>query len=95
MAGLQTDDARLAGLAEAAHDQFIHDKKFASDDHIVSETASHELDGIHDGLEFPTDEERETLRRVADYVPWNAYREHRRPQVTDRSTDPPCSHRLR
>lgn len=34
-----------------------------------------ELDGIHDGLEFPTEEEKATLRRVADTIPWNAYRE--------------------
>lgn len=34
-----------------------------------------ELDGIHDGLVFPTEEERKTLRRVADTIPWNAYRE--------------------
>ncbi|KAG5339839.1 hypothetical protein C0989_003348 [Termitomyces sp. Mn162] len=33
------------------------------------------LDGIHDALEFPTEEERETLRRVPDTVPWSAYRE--------------------
>lgn len=33
------------------------------------------FDGIHDGLVFPTDEERATLKRVADKVPWNAYRE--------------------
>ena len=32
-------------------------------------------DGIHDGLEFPTEEETKTLRRVADAIPWNAYRE--------------------
>ncbi|RDB16581.1 putative peptide transporter ptr2 [Hypsizygus marmoreus] len=32
-----------------------------------------ELDGIHDGLVFPTEEERVSLRRVADSVPWNAY----------------------
>ncbi|GLB40829.1 putative POT family protein [Lyophyllum shimeji] len=31
------------------------------------------LDGIHDGLVFPTEEERKTLRRVADTIPWNAY----------------------
>ncbi|KNZ78721.1 putative peptide transporter ptr2 [Termitomyces sp. J132] len=31
------------------------------------------LDGIHDALEFPTEEERETLRRVPDTVPWSAY----------------------
>lgn len=35
----------------------------------------HELDGIHDGLEFPTEEERATLRRVPDSIPWAAYRE--------------------
>lgn len=35
---------------------------------------THELDGVHDGLQFPTDEERATLRRVADTIPWNAYR---------------------
>ncbi|KAJ7205762.1 peptide transporter PTR2A [Mycena pura] len=33
----------------------------------------HESDGIHDGLVCPTDEQRETLRRVADHVPWSAY----------------------
>ncbi|KAJ7676384.1 peptide transporter PTR2A [Mycena rosella] len=33
----------------------------------------HEIDGIHDGLVCPTEEERATLRRVADTIPWNAY----------------------
>ena len=32
-----------------------------------------ELDGIHDGLIFPTKDERLTLRRVPDSIPWNAY----------------------
>ncbi|KAG5638605.1 hypothetical protein H0H81_011495 [Sphagnurus paluster] len=31
------------------------------------------LDGIHDGLTFPTEEERLTLRRVPDSIPWNVY----------------------
>jgi len=35
--------------------------------------AEYELDGIHDGLVFPTEEERMTLRRVSDFIPWNAY----------------------
>ncbi|KIP09372.1 hypothetical protein PHLGIDRAFT_126379 [Phlebiopsis gigantea 11061_1 CR5-6] len=75
MAGLQTDDAVLAGYAEADRDQYILEKKFGSGshDHIVSDAASQELDGIHDGLEFPNDEERSTLRRVSDSIPWNAY----------------------
>ncbi|KAG6888584.1 hypothetical protein C0995_007266 [Termitomyces sp. Mi166 len=30
-------------------------------------------DNIHGALEFPTEQELETLRRVADTVPWNAY----------------------
>jgi hypothetical protein len=32
-----------------------------------------ELDGIHDGLIFPTEDERLTLRRVPDSIPWTAY----------------------
>lgn len=78
MAGLQTDDAIFAGYAEAEHEKYALEKKFNhSDDHVVSEQASHiydEEDEIHKGLEFPTLEERETLRRVADSIPWNAYR---------------------
>ncbi|TEB30750.1 PTR2-domain-containing protein [Coprinellus micaceus] len=30
-------------------------------------------DPDHEGLEFPTDEEKATLRRVSDTIPWNAY----------------------
>jgi len=33
----------------------------------------YEADGVHDGLEIPTDEERDTLRRVPDHIPWAAY----------------------
>lgn len=32
-----------------------------------------ELDGIHDGLIFPTEGERLTLRRIPDSIPWSAY----------------------
>lgn len=76
MAGLHPDDVALAALAEAAHDQYVIEKKLdVSTEHVVSSAASDdELDGIHDGLEFPTDEERLTLRRVSDTIPWNAYR---------------------
>ncbi len=40
----------------------------------IASSVEHELDGIHDGLEFPTEEEIATLRRVSDKLPWNAYR---------------------
>ena len=96
MAGRQTDDAVFAAYAEAEHDQYVLEKKLGAleHDHVVSEAASHELDGIHDGLEFPTEEERDTLRRVSDNIPWNSYREsgvgcHHGP------SNPPCSHCLR
>ncbi|KAF7290408.1 putative peptide transporter ptr2 [Mycena chlorophos] len=36
-------------------------------------TNLHEPDGIHDGLVCPTEEERSTLRRVPDAIPWSAY----------------------
>ncbi|OCH86995.1 oligopeptide transporter [Obba rivulosa] len=70
MAGLQADTDIMAGLAESKNREVIYEKNVASSsiDH-----ESHELDGVHDGLEFPTAEERETLRRVPDAVPWNAY----------------------
>ncbi|KAI0084620.1 PTR2-domain-containing protein [Irpex rosettiformis] len=70
MAGLQHDRDIDLGYAAAE----LSEKKLDSDDgHVESETASHELDGIHDGLEFPTEEEKATLRRVPDAVPWGAY----------------------
>ena len=72
MAGLQTDaTAPLAAMSEveAKHDGSFDEKHPHSDHSEVG----HEPDGIHDGLVFPTDEERATLRRVPDSVPWNAY----------------------
>lgn len=79
MAGLQTDaTAPLAAISgiEAAHsgkhDSF--DEKHQGENSSLGHGAKVELDGIHDGLIFPTDEERATLRRVPDSVPWNAYR---------------------
>ncbi|KAI0777719.1 oligopeptide transporter [Trametes elegans] len=76
MAGLQADRDILAGLAEAHRDEVEFDKQqLAFDKKLLESTTSqeHELDGIHDGLEFPTPEERATLRRVCDAVPWPAY----------------------
>ncbi|KAG7443567.1 peptide transporter PTR2A [Guyanagaster necrorhizus] len=49
----------------------LTDEKLRNSD-VVS-FVGHELDGIHDGLEFPTEEEIATLRRVSDKLPWNAY----------------------
>ncbi|PPQ93583.1 hypothetical protein CVT25_005463 [Psilocybe cyanescens] len=65
MTGLQHDDEALAAVAHAKVDIKETDDS--------SEQYSHELDGVHDGLVFPTDEERATLRRIADTIPWSAY----------------------
>ena len=78
MAGLQTDMDALAGIAHA--EKQTSSKK----SHTFDSDASHDhkadleapvRDGIHDDLEFPTEDERRTLRRVADTIPWNAYRQ--------------------
>jgi POT family proton-dependent oligopeptide transporter len=69
MAGHATDDP---ALGEAQKSEFLHEKKHPLDDNIAS-SIDHELDGIHDGLVFPNEHERETLRRVSDAIPWNAY----------------------
>ncbi|KAJ7702765.1 peptide transporter PTR2A [Mycena rosella] len=65
MAGLQTDADAIVAHTEV----MMHEKRDPSE----KSDSVHELDGIHDGLEFPTEEERATLRRVSDSLPWNAY----------------------
>ncbi|KAF7369698.1 putative peptide transporter ptr2 [Mycena venus] len=72
MAGLQPVDVD----AFAAQSEVLkhNEKTFkASDEKSFTDSAVEADDGIHDGLVFPTDEERQTLRRVSDTVPWNAY----------------------
>ncbi|KAF8174087.1 peptide transporter PTR2A [Pholiota molesta] len=62
----------IAGLSAIEVDAKKHSIEYSSEKH--SEIDLHpESDGIHDGLEFPTEEERETLRRVPDSIPWAAY----------------------
>ncbi|KAF7340570.1 Peptide transporter PTR2A [Mycena sanguinolenta] len=75
MAGLQNDGtAPMAALSEVAavkrSDSFDEKKSESAPPDSSNE---YELDGIHDGLIFPTEEERATLRRVPDSIPWNAY----------------------
>ncbi|KAK7451239.1 hypothetical protein VKT23_012577 [Stygiomarasmius scandens] len=68
----QTIDQEPAAIFEAKqHGHPLEPEKIPpSPSH---EGDSIELDGIHDGLEFPTEEERATLRRVSDSLPWSAY----------------------
>ena len=73
MAGLQADADAFVGVAHAeklrtADSDASHDPK--------GDLEAPVLDGIHDGLEFPTEEEKKTLRRVADKIPWNSYRQY-------------------
>ena len=70
MSGLDTDRSIPQGLAEAKKDEAELDAKLAH-----SDADSYMADGVHDGLEFPTEEERHNLRRVADAIPWNSYSE--------------------
>ena len=60
-----------AGLAGTQKDELELEKKGATLRDL--EEDSHELDGIHDGLELPTEEEKATLRRVPDSLPLRAY----------------------
>jgi POT family proton-dependent oligopeptide transporter len=71
MAGLQIDSA-IPALAEAdTHDAY---ERKGADTSSVSAASDRILnDGVHDGLVFPTDDERATLRRVPDSIPINAY----------------------
>ena len=71
MAGLQVDNDILAGLAEAERDEIELEKHGLSS--RTESAQEHELDGIHDGLVYPTEEERRTLRRIPDVLPWAMY----------------------
>ncbi|KAK7436702.1 hypothetical protein VKT23_018957 [Stygiomarasmius scandens] len=75
MAGLQADDkAELAAVHEAAQREIEAKKEKVELDHASSNNEDELVaDGIHDGLVFPTEEERLTLRRVSDRIPWAAY----------------------
>ncbi|KAJ7437895.1 POT family-domain-containing protein [Mycena galericulata] len=71
MAGLQTD----TGVFAAESEVLKHQSEKHHDDNLDEKSIPEVDDGDHDheGLEFPTDEERATLRRVSDQIPWNAY----------------------
>lgn len=69
---MATDRAEFA----AAHEAALHKADSKENPNLAASSSSKdepELDNVHDGLEFPTEEERLTLRRVADSVPWNSY----------------------
>jgi POT family proton-dependent oligopeptide transporter len=61
------------GHADEKQLEYEDVKNLSSDDQIVS--SFYDDDGVHDGLQFPTEEERRTLRRVSDSIPWAAYSE--------------------
>lgn len=65
MSGIQPTDLEGVAVYEA--------KQFEKAPIVSTDEESVEFDGIHDGLVFPTEEERATLRRVSDAIPWNAY----------------------
>ncbi|PPR06178.1 hypothetical protein CVT24_000720 [Panaeolus cyanescens] len=65
MAGLERDAAILPAVAT--------DIKKSDSFSIEKSPVDHELEDIHDGLVFPTEEEKLTLRRIPDAIPWNAY----------------------
>ncbi|KAF7301619.1 hypothetical protein MIND_00727400 [Mycena indigotica] len=73
MAGLQTDTDAIIAQAHVLKEEKA-ELELAFDTKSLTESAPLEMnDGVHDGLEFPTDEERATLRRVSDSLPWNVY----------------------
>ncbi|KAJ3975658.1 PTR2-domain-containing protein [Lentinula raphanica] len=73
MAGLQPDVLdELAATRGVSHAEFELKKEHPELEESSAASVD-ELDGIHDGLEFPTEEERLILRRVSDTLPWASY----------------------
>jgi len=46
----------------------------SSDSHILHNSVELNNDGIHNGVTFPTNEEKKSLRRVPGNIPSNGYR---------------------
>ncbi|KAF8635253.1 hypothetical protein AX15_000479 [Amanita polypyramis BW_CC] len=67
MGTLESDSIAMEKFSRFRRENIGHD----SSERLGS--PEYELDGIHDGLEFPTEEERTILRRVPDTIPWGAY----------------------
>ena len=68
------DDANVA-LAEVGLEKIDKTEKHPGSQISESITSLEaEFDEVHAGLEFPTEEERQSLRRISDALPWPAYR---------------------
>ncbi|KAI5989797.1 POT family-domain-containing protein [Pisolithus orientalis] len=73
MAGLEPDREIPAALAEVEyHEKYAYDYTLRKKG-TMSDEAADRVDPIHEGLEFPTEEELIALRRVSDAIPWTAY----------------------
>lgn len=69
MAAVELDRSAPAGLAE--DDQQLSLAATLEKKDLVP--MDDDDDSVHEGLEFPTEEELVTLRRVSDALPWTAY----------------------
>jgi len=70
MSGPQGDEATASIYVQ---DRGSKSQERSSNSHVVHNLI--ELDGIHDGLTFPTEEEKKNLCRIPDSIPLNVYRE--------------------
>lgn len=77
MAGIQHDDLFPVALSEAHAREAAYSADEKKHDHALAQVTSPQgvLDpnDPHYGDEFPTEEERETLQRVPDHIPWATY----------------------
>ncbi|THU84559.1 peptide transporter PTR2A [Dendrothele bispora CBS 962.96] len=66
--GAETRDARTGEVDLKKEKPYL-----GQDGGSSNKEADDVVDDLHDGLEFPTEEERLTLRRISDKIPWPAY----------------------
>ncbi|KAF9233612.1 POT family-domain-containing protein [Melanogaster broomeanus] len=69
MAGLELDRGIPAGLAEADRHSPLSEASLEKKVAMMDD----DVNSAHEGLEFPSEEELATLRRVSDAIPWSAY----------------------
>ncbi|KAI6020031.1 POT family-domain-containing protein [Pisolithus orientalis] len=73
MAGLEPECEIPVALAEVERHEKIACDYALQKKHTISDATVEKVDPLHEGLEFPTEEELVTLRRMPDAIPWTAY----------------------
>lgn len=71
--GMALDRDVIAAMAVAERHEVISYDASLEKKAVTAHESIDDSDGAHAGLEFPSEEELVTLRRISDDIPWTAF----------------------